>query len=136
MKGCSARQISGVNFGRGKIHALVSLFASMAVRSALPSIFRQRFFSGAVLSVASAGIEDEDGAVFAGDFDGLAGGGALVEQVETKLCIVVWNPFADGLPRRLDGLEGVDVERRVGWQSNLLRASDWHLGRATTTLFL
>ena len=27
MKGCPARQISGVNFGRGKIHALLSLFA-------------------------------------------------------------------------------------------------------------
>ena len=47
MKGCSARQISRLNFARGNIHALVSLFPSMAVRSAVPSIFRQRFFSGA-----------------------------------------------------------------------------------------
>jgi len=55
MKGCSARQISGLNFARGKIHALVSLFASMAVRSALPSIFSAAVFSGAVLSVPLAG---------------------------------------------------------------------------------
>ena len=115
MKGCAARQISGMNFARGKIHALVSLFASMAVRSALPNIFRQRFFSGAVLSVASVGIEDEDGAVVAGDLDRLAGGAALVEQVETWLRIVVGNPLADRLPGRLDGIEGLDVEGRVGW---------------------
>ena len=77
--------------------------------------FRQRFFSDAVRSVASVGIEDEDGAVCAEDLDGLAEGGALVEQVEALLRIVVGNPFADGLPRRFDGLEGLDVERRVGW---------------------
>ena len=53
-------------------------------------------FSGAALSVASVGIEKEDGAVFAGDFDRLAGGGALVEQVEALLRVVVWDPFADG----------------------------------------
>ena len=50
-----------------------------------------------------------------GDLDRLAGGGTLVEQVEARLRIVVWNPFADGLPRRFDGLEGLDVEGRVGW---------------------
>jgi len=106
MKGCSARQISGMNFARGKIHALVSLFASMAARSALPSIFRQRFFSGAVLSVASVGIEDEDVTVIKRDFDRFAGFGALVEQVETRFPIVVWSPLANRLPGRLDGLEG------------------------------
>ena len=72
-------------------------------------------FSGAVLSVASVGIEDEDGTVFAGDLDRLAGFGALVEQVETWLRIVVWKPLADRLPGRLDGLEGLDVEGWVGW---------------------
>jgi len=51
-------------------------------------------------------IEDEDGAVVAWDFDRLAGGGALVEEVETWLRIVVWNPFANRLPGRLDGFEG------------------------------
>ena len=35
--------------------------------------------------VASAGIEHEGGAVFESEFDRLAGGGALVEQVETWL---------------------------------------------------
>ena len=77
--------------------------------------FRQRFFSDAVRSVASVGIEDEDGAVCAEDLDGLAEGGALVEQVEALLRIVVWDPFADGLPGRLDGLEGFDVEGRGRW---------------------
>ena len=72
-------------------------------------------FSGAVLSVASVGIENENGTVFEGDLDRLAGFGALVEQVETRLRIVVWDPFADGLPGRFDGLEGLDVEGRVGW---------------------
>ena len=46
MKGCSARQISGVNFGRGKIHALLSLFASMTIRFALPRCFADFFGSG------------------------------------------------------------------------------------------
>ena len=64
-------------------------------------------FSGAVRSVASVGIEDEDGTVFAGDLDRLARVGALVEQVGAWLRIVVGNPFANGLPRRFDGLEGL-----------------------------
>lgn len=91
----------------------------MAVRSALPGFFRQLFsaavFSGVVRSVASVGIENEDGAVFAGDLDRVGGYGTLVEQVEGRLRIVVWDPFADGLPGWLDGLEGFDVEGRVGW---------------------
>ena len=87
----------------------------MMIRSALPSIFLAAAFSGAALSVASVEIEDEDVAVFAADLDRLAGVGALVEEVETRLRIVVWNPFADGLPRRHDGLEGFDVEGRVRW---------------------
>ena len=85
----------------------------MMIRSALPSIFSAAIFSGAAVSVGSVGIEDEDGAVFAGDLDRLAGVGALVEEVETRLRIVVRNPLADGLPRRLDGFEGFDVEGRV-----------------------
>ena len=44
---------------------------------------------GAALSVASVGVEDEDGTVFEGDFDWLSGCEALVEQVETRLRIVV-----------------------------------------------
>ena len=48
MKGCPARQISGVNFARGKIHALLSLTASIPLPSALPSrLFWQRFFFSA-----------------------------------------------------------------------------------------
>ena len=69
-------------------------------------------FSG-VVSAASVGVEDEDGTVFEGDFDWLSGCEALVEQVETRLRIVVWDPFADGLPGWFDGLEGFDVEGRV-----------------------
>ena len=56
--------------------------------------FRQRFFSDAVRSVASVGIEDEDGTVFAADLDRLAGGGAPAEQVEGRLRIVVGDPCA------------------------------------------
>ena len=121
MKGCPARQILGVNFGRGKIHALLSLFASMSLPSEWPSTFLSgRFW---IVRIQAAGtllralitIEDEDGAVVAWDFDRLAGGGALVEQIATWLPIVGRNPFADGLPGRLDGLEGFDVEGWVGW---------------------
>ena len=54
------------------------------------------FSSGAVLSVASVEIEDECVTVFAGDLDRLAGFCPLVEEVESRLRIVVWNPFADG----------------------------------------
>ena len=38
--------------------------------------------------MASVGIEDEDGTVFARDFDWLAGLGALVEQLDAWLVIV------------------------------------------------
>ena len=34
--------------------------------------------------MASIGINDEGGAVFAGDLDRLAGGGALVEQIDAQ----------------------------------------------------
>ena len=76
-------------------------------------------FSGAAISVASVGIENEDETVFAGDIDRLAGGGTLVEEVETRLRIVVGDPFADRLPRWLDGLEGFDVEGWVGWRRDV-----------------
>ena len=60
-------------------------------------------FSGAVLSVASVGIEDEDGTVFAGDLDRLAGVGALVEQVGTWLRVVGENQLAAALDDQLAG---------------------------------
>ena len=60
--------------------------------------FLAAVFSG-VVSVVSVGVEDEDGTVFEGDFDWLSGCEALVEQVEARLRIVVWDRFADGLPR-------------------------------------
>ena len=72
-------------------------------------------FSGAVPSAASVRIEDQDGTVFAADLDRLARVGALVEQVAAWLRFVVGNPFPDRLPRRLDGLEGLDVEGRGRW---------------------
>ncbi len=53
-------------------------------------------FSGAALSVASVGIEKEDSAVCAGDLDRACRRRALVEEVETRLRIVVGDPFADG----------------------------------------
>ena len=69
-------------FGRNEINALIELFRSMAIRPALPSFILAAVFSGAARSVASIAVEDEDGAVFAGDFDWLAGVRALVEQGE------------------------------------------------------
>ena len=51
----------------------------MIIRSALPSRFLAADPSGAVRSVASIPVEDEDGTVFAADLDRLAGVGALVE---------------------------------------------------------
>ncbi len=66
--------------------------------------------------MASVEIEDEDGALFAGDLDRLAGVGALVEEVETRLRIVFGNSFPDGLPGWLDRLEGFDAEGRGGWR--------------------
>ena len=71
--------------------------------------------------MVSVGFEDEDGTVFEGDFDWLSGCEALVEQVETRLRIVVWDPFADGLLGG-DGLEGFDVEGRVGWWREAVKA--------------
>ena len=116
MKGCPARLILGLNFARGKIHALFSLCASMPLPSALPSFFAE--FLGSVFFRAWCAPWPQSPSrtrmvpSSRGISTGFAGGGALVEQVEARLRFVVWNPFADGLPRRLDGLEGVDVEGR------------------------
>ena len=68
---CSAREISGSGMWSRRDSSVQALFVRMIIRSAVPSIFRQRFFSGAVLSVASVGIEDEDGAVVGGISTGL-----------------------------------------------------------------
>ena len=91
----------------------------MMIRPALPSSFSAAVFFGCGARLywraASVAVEDEDGTVFAAALDWLARVGALVEQVETRFSFVVGNPFADGLPRGLDGLKSVDVERRVGW---------------------
>ena len=97
------------------------MFRSMAIQSTVPSIFSAAGFSNAVLSGAAVRIEDEDedGAVFAGDLDRLSRGGALVEQVEARFRIAVWNRFADGLPRWFDGLESHDVERRIRQRRNV-----------------
>jgi hypothetical protein len=89
----------------------------MAVRSASPSIFSAAFFSRAVLSVASVGIEDEDGTVFAEDLDCL-GGGALVEQAKTRFPFVGRNPVADGLP---GGRKGGGCRREAGGVSFFAR---------------
>ena len=62
------------------------------------SKFLAAVISGSALSVASVRMEDEDGTVFEGDSGWLSRCEALVEQVETRLGIVVWDRFADGLP--------------------------------------
>ncbi len=86
MKGCRARQISGVNFALGKIHALLSLSASMRCRSALPTFFWQRIWIDRTQAAgcggaarASIAIRDEDGTVFEGNFDLPSRCGTLVE---------------------------------------------------------
>ena len=82
---CSAREISWGRMWSRRDSCVQALFATMKIQSALPSIFSAADLSRAVLSVASVGVEDEDGTVFAGDLDRLAGVGALVEQVETRI---------------------------------------------------
>ena len=64
--------------------------------------------------MASVAVENEDGAVFAGDLDRLAGVGALVEQVAAWLRIVVGNPFADGR-------EAGGRSKAGGWRGQFLR---------------
>ncbi|MCX6976274.1 MAG: hypothetical protein NTZ94_18705 [Verrucomicrobia bacterium] len=97
----------------------------IAIRAATSKFIVGNFlaavFSGAV-SVVSVGFEDEDGTVLEGDFDWLSGCGVLVEQVEARLSIVVGDPFADGLSGWFDGLEGFDVEGRVGWWREAVKA--------------
>ena len=66
--------------------------------------------------MASVGIQDEDAAVSEGDLGWLPGFGTLVELLEVGLPVVVWNPFADGLPRWFDGLKRLEIEWRVGWR--------------------
>ncbi len=111
------RDFVGQNVGAAKF------ICSSAVRESdhplrCARLFLAAVFSRGALSVVSVGIENEDGAVFAADLDRLAGFGALVEKVGSCLRVVVWDPFADGLPRRLDRLERVDVERRGGrWRN-------------------
>ena len=59
--------------GCGEFHALREMLRSMAIPSALPSIFSAAGFSRAGFSVASVRIEEEDEnrAVFVGDLDQL-----------------------------------------------------------------
>ena len=65
--------------------------------------------------------QDERAAVSEIDFRGFPSGfGALVPEFESGVgsgfVIVGWNPGADRLPWRVDGLEGFDVERWVRWR--------------------
>ena len=77
-----------------------------------PQLYFSKFlavvFFGAELSVASVGIKDEDGAVFAGDLDRLAGGGALVEQIDAQRVRSFVAPEMDSRRGRQErqGLEG------------------------------
>ena len=81
-------KISGRSMRSWRDSCAQLLFPSMMTRSAWPSIFWQRLFSGAEIPVASVAVENEDVAVFAEDLDRLAGVGALVEQVAAWLRIV------------------------------------------------
>ena len=108
----------GWKFDRRVLHVLVSLLASHAVpfRVAKQIFFGSGFSAGAWICwpVASAGIEHEGVAVFESDFDRPAGRGALIEPIGLFRFVIVGNPLPDGLPGRNDGIEGLDVEGRVG----------------------
>jgi hypothetical protein len=93
-----------LTLGRSEVAVLIGFFRIMAVRSVLPS----SFLRGAdpwPQSGSKTRMEHSS----RGDCALLAGLRALVGQVETGLRIVAWNPSADGVPRRFDGLEGFDV---------------------------
>ena len=65
----------------------------------------------------SIGIEDEDAAIIERDFSGLPAGFVAVVgvlPVEADLIVIGRNPLFDGLPGRLDGLKGLDVEGGIG----------------------
>jgi hypothetical protein len=62
----------------------------MIARTALPSIFWQRFFFGAVLSVAAVGIEDEDAG--AGRRPEAAGGRRQSQLYDELLAIIASDP--------------------------------------------
>jgi hypothetical protein len=57
---------------------------------------------------------------------------ALIEQVEAWLVIVGLNPFPDGLPERFDGLEGLDVERRVWRNEGQIICRVWRRAQAAS----
>ena len=88
----------------------------MPFRVAKQIFFGSGFSAGAWICwpVASAGIEHEGVAVFESDFDRPAGRGALIEPIGLFRFVIVGNPLPDGLPGRNDGIEGLDVEGRVG----------------------
>ena len=99
-----------------------------------PSRHAKDCFGGGYLGGlrAESGIfEDQGAAIAEGDFFWLPGGALveliglgvgwgprLVEPVQVRF--VVGDPFLDGLPGRLDGLHGVDVEGRGrrAWKTN------------------
>jgi hypothetical protein len=64
-----------LTLGRNEMNALIGLFRSIAVHSALPKLFLAAGFSGAALSVASVRIEDECVSVFEGVSTGLPDSG-------------------------------------------------------------
>ncbi len=72
-------------WGCGGFHALDRCSREWSSAPPCQALFSAAVFFDAVRSVASVGIEDEDGTVFAADLDRLAGVGALVERVETRI---------------------------------------------------
>lgn len=63
------------------------------------------------------GIEDEDAVLIERNFRGPPGGFVALVGVfpaEADFIVIGRDPLLDGLPGWLDGLEGVDVERRIG----------------------
>lgn|GEM_PF-1112669 len=96
----------------------------------MPRSFLAAVFLGRQASCLSAVVEDESPAVAKRDLFGLPGGALveafrlcagrvpfLIEPIEVR--IVIGDPLLDRLPRGLDGLHGVDVERRW-WRAGKL----------------
>ena len=71
--------------GCGEIHALRRRWRAWPSTPLCQAYLFGSGFSRAVPSAVSVRIEDQDGTVFAADLDRLAGVGALVERVETRI---------------------------------------------------
>jgi hypothetical protein len=126
--GTSKRRISardsGLRSDLGKILNHENSYPARYAKEFRWKIFGQRFQRG---TPSMSGVfENQDAAIIQRDL-GCFSCRALVEPLgvwhfwfpglvePVYIRVVVGNPFIDRLPRRLDGLERLDVEGRFGW---------------------